>query len=256
MSEIERVIEAAENESLTVDWEEFITMTQSILDAFPENSAAHFNHGYGLYQLGQNEEAAKCFVKALHIEPSNSNALYLLCEILKELDRLEEATSLALQNKRFVQDTPFDNRVYGLTLFKLHQETHALPYLRKAFAQGERDTDVLYALGSSLYDVKEYAEAEGVFRMLVDRDPSKSTSWSVLTICLYASKKLDEALVSAEKAVECEPTDIHTYLLLIKIARENDDLQKAKAFALRALEVRSDKEIKDDLLDVLLELGE
>ncbi len=208
----------------------------------PDSADAHGALGFALLTLRRFDEAETTLRRALEIDPRNTFALNAMGEASRLQGRFE--ASLEWYRKTLAVDRDYAPAHAGMghTLVGLRRFDKAVPFLRAAvslqpnvpmagaahFLLGEallalgradeagehyertlrfhgRNTDALTRLAFLHFGQKRYEEALGLYRTVVEIDPSKARAHSNVGAALYYLKRYQEALRSFEHALSLDP---------------------------------------------------
>ena len=108
----------------------------------------------------------------------------------------------------------------------------------------ETNIRATFGLGLSLLDRGENAKADGVFKQLIVLEETFQTEnthlFNEFGISLRKNKMYDQALAYYEQAYKVSPHDEHLLFNMARTCLEMGALDKASAFAAKALELRPD----------------
>jgi cytochrome c-type biogenesis protein CcmH/NrfG len=128
---------------------------------------AHVDLGHALVWKGRNEDAAREYGLALAADPSVVNFQQILGALGKERFR----AALEAGEKGF----------------------------KEAAAESKADARLLWWLGWSRYDQKEYASADEAFSAAVKKEPSYVNSWYYIALSRYHQKDFDGAIAALRR---------------------------------------------------------
>lgn len=194
-------------------------------------------HVKSIYQLAKFfnnvkvRDSAGLFIdKGLKINPKNLNFLQLKAQhefLKKEYDStITYLKKLESQNFK----TPFVNKLFGLSYFKLKDYENALLYFNKVVRADFKDAGTLFNIGLVHAAMKEYKKAEMSFFMSISfQQPNLDKNYFELGKVQLEQNEVKKAIKSFEKGYENNPRN---YQLLFQLAMLSDDFYKDKKIAL------------------------
>lgn len=172
--------------------------------------------------------------KGLAISPNNLNFLQLKAQhvfLEKEYD-----TTIVYLKKLESQNfkTPFVNKLFGLSYFKLGDYENAMLYFEKAKKADRRDANVYYNIGLIHNAKKEFRKAERSFTMSIFfHKPDVDKIYLELGKVQLERKDVKKALESFEQGLKNNPRNRQ---LAMQIAMTSDGYYKDKSIALKHYE--------------------
>jgi tetratricopeptide (TPR) repeat protein len=171
----------------------------------PNYSRALNNKGCVLTNLGKDEEAIKCYDKAIEIDPSNAEIWTNKCGALFNLGRDKEAIKCLDKVIEIKPDFALASTLKGYSLERLGKRKQAIMFYDKAIA-----IDPNYSLpwnnkGSVLNNLGKYEEAMKCLNKAIAIDPNYSLPWNNKGYSLMNLKKYEEAIKCYDKAIEIDP---------------------------------------------------
>lgn len=131
-------------------------------------------------KLGQRDEAEQTVNEMLVLAPKMAQAIWLKGELmrLRADPKYMDCFRSAADNS--VDATPEIWGRYGLELVSAGREADAEKYLRKAVDGGNKDVEVLAALGQAAFNRKDYKLAQEVLAKATAADHSHARAWATL----------------------------------------------------------------------------
>ncbi|MET2985986.1 tetratricopeptide repeat protein [Aureibaculum conchae] len=211
--------------------------TKSYLRAYKLDSA----HVKSIYQLAKFfnkvkvRDSAGIFIdRGLAINADNLNFLQLKAQY-EFLEKEYDSTLVylkKLESQNFI--TPFVNKLFGLSYFKLEDYENALLYFNKVRKSDFRDANNLFNIGLVHAAMKEYKKAEMTFHMSIAfQKPDVDKNYFELGKVQLEQKEVKKAIASFQKGFE---NNSRNYQLLFQIAMLSDDFYKDKKIALKHFE--------------------
>jgi len=151
--------------------QEALELLEGAAKELPDNYVVHLNLGVALEYGGDLQRALESYQRTIELNPQHATAFFRL----------------------------------GMTLTKARQWEASEEALRKSMSLDPNQADVHTALADTYLFRNRFAEAIPLYRDALAIDPDLPITWGNLSIALRNTGKLDEALTSAEKAVEQGP---------------------------------------------------
>ncbi len=223
--------------------EEGLAAGRFAVEQLPDSADAHGVLGFALMKLRRFDEAEKSLHRALKIDPRDEYALQTMGEALRLQGQHEAALvwyraalqvdrgyapahagmgDALLRLRRFDQAVaslreavslrPYEpitgavHFVLGQALQELGRAGEAAEHYERALQFDRRNTGTLARLAVLRFGQKRYEEALGLYRALIEIDPSKAQVHSNVGALLYYLNRYQEALQSFEHALSLDPT--------------------------------------------------
>jgi tetratricopeptide (TPR) repeat protein len=185
--------------------EEAIRCYDKALELDPRYVAAWNNKGVSLKSLGRNEEAIRCLDKALELDPRDVYAWNNKGNSLNSLGRNEEAIRCYDQALKLdPRDVSAWNNKGG-NLVSLGCYDEALRCLDQALELDPRDPDAWNNKGLSLQSLNRYEEAIRCYDQAMELDPRYINAWNNKGAILESIGRKEEAIRCFDKALEFDP---------------------------------------------------
>ncbi|NJL57343.1 tetratricopeptide repeat protein [bacterium] len=122
------------------------------------------------------------------------------------------------------------------------------------------EIEILFQQGSAAQEAGNYAEAEAIWRKLLQIEPdevaAEVAAWNNLGLALAEQGKWDEAVTSYRRAIELDPNFAPAHSNLGNILRQQGKLEEAASHYRRAIEIEPTASRYGYLGEVLSELGD
>jgi len=180
----------------------------------PNVSESHNNLGIVLSELNRYGEAEAAYHKAIELKPSDYTAYSNLGNLLVRSNRYERAE---IAFRKAIELDPTNSTPYsnlGLLLHeKLNRYDEAEAILRQAIGINPLDADAYYNFGNLLRDenLKRYEEAEVAYRKAINLNPEYAAAYNNLGSTLVDLKRAVEAEAAYGKAIELNPAFATAY---------------------------------------------
>ncbi len=208
--------------------------------AEPDYAAAHYNLGNILAGKGRLNEAEASFRRALQIKPDDEETHYNLGNTLRELGRLNEAEA---SYRRALQLKPDFASVYnnlGNTLQALDRPDEAEASYRRALQLKPDFVEAYSNLGHTLKSLGRLGEAEASYRRALEIKPDYAKLHGSLGVVFQEQGRLEEAVDSYRRALQLNPGDAVTHYNLGLVFQELGRLDEAEACYRQTLQHQAD----------------
>ena len=176
-----------------------------------------------LVSMGRVSEALELVNSRMTDFEENATLRAVAGEIYMMLDRYEEAADAYRDASRIAPDDAQlkEQLGFALALSRKYEEGSAV--LASANLGADAQSSMLVALGRCRLGLNEGDEAKEVLRRAVDTDPGNAGTWVLLARACATSKDLLTARRAAAQAVQIEPSNRIYRLLLGCICWEQQD---------------------------------
>ena len=224
----------------------------------------NYRIGYSYYYLDNYLEAKKHFLKAIELNPTDSDSHLFLCWIYQELsnneiENYEKAIQyinksleyLNIYSKLAPEEDTKDDYIFseerlGWLYNKIKNYIEAEKHLRKAIELGDNDEWVYSQLGYNLRFQDRYEEAIKNYMKSIEFGRKDSWIYSEIAWTYFLSENPTEALEYMNKAKELSPVEVDPLLvsrttsILVALGKHTE--------AIKILEnIISKKEFKDNI---------
>ena len=79
-------------------WDLAVTFYRQALDEFPDHPQALVSLGLALFELGSDEQALKCYLKAARLTPEDPMPVEKISQLYERLGNMDRATQAALHS--------------------------------------------------------------------------------------------------------------------------------------------------------------
>jgi protein O-GlcNAc transferase len=157
------------------------------------------------HHLGILGEAARCYEKALGLNPRHPEALYRLGNLRREGGDREGAIRCYRKALALAPQHEAATRNLGATLQDLQRTGEAIDCYRRFLEQGVPSAGICFNLGNAFADVGERDKAVAGYRQALALDPRHLGAYTNLAIALDEGGDLDGAAAQYEKALGVDP---------------------------------------------------
>jgi tetratricopeptide (TPR) repeat protein len=217
-------------------FEEALKCYDKMLEIDPRDATALCNKGNVLRDLGRYEEAISCCDKALALDPQSKNAWLNKSGALDKLGRHEEAIrccdSALTIDPRFAE--AWNNK--GTILNRLDRRVEAIVCYDKALEIDPRNAGAWRNKGDTLLELKQIKEGVACYEKTLNIDPLSTWAWRKKGFALKSLGRHKEASCCYDKLIECCNKMIEIDPLNISAWREKCDALNVLARHEEALE--------------------
>lgn len=196
------------------DLEEAIACFRSVLDIQPNYLDAWLNLAVVLTQLSSSsgealdpvilDETLTCLQTAIEIQPDCAEAYFLMGNIFRELDELEQAID---SYNRAISFEPKYASAYinlGVTLIQQKRFVRAIAALLQAIAIEPNSAIAYCNLGDAFFQQEKYSEAIAAHRQALSLQPDFAIAHCNLGAALFQQSQIDEAISHYQQAISCQ----------------------------------------------------
>jgi tetratricopeptide (TPR) repeat protein len=204
------------------------------------------------YASAGDPRAAETYELAIAAAPADFPLRVEFAEFLWRAGERERGNAQMERVIRLVPENPKLKAHYGVNLAQQGRYVQAAEQLDAARRAGFGGADVLFDLGSVLWETGRLDEAEERLREAVARDPGKASARHLLGRLLIFRGKPSAAVVELSRAAELQPDGVEVLLDLGRALEASGDLPRAEATYRRALVREPDTPLAHYLLGTLL----
>jgi tetratricopeptide (TPR) repeat protein len=238
-------------------YEPALNQFRRVLSANPGFAPANLFAGLSLLKLQRPKQAIPYLRKAAVVQPENADAIIALAQADVAAGELSEANSLFQRATNIHPDDPDTWYGLGITSRALAEQTlktsngtareQARKYMDAANSAlahaAELDPNAVgtyMVLGESFRISEQYDEAIQAYKAATDRKPDFAPAWAGLAVAYSAAGRDKDALDAAAHALQLDPKDSGTIVLIAATYLRLSDLVKAKDYARQALDFQPD----------------
>ena len=252
------------------NYEKAVELLKSIEEYGKDTNVWNYRIGYSYYYLDNYLEAKKHFLKAIEIDPTDSDSHLFLCWIYQELTDKEKDNSekiieylnksieyaniyFKLEPEESIKDELiFAEERLGWAYGRLNNFIEGEKHLRKAIELGDNDKWVYSQLGYTLRFQDRYGEALENYMKSVKLGRNDTWIYSEIAWTYFSLEKFSEALEYINKAKELSPVEVdlslvsRTSSILIALGKHTEAIKLLKDVVNRD-EYKNDIGILSDL---------
>lgn len=217
-----------------------------------EFSSAYFNIANSYSGLQHYKKAIKYYLKTFEFETPEPLTYFYIGESYENLDDLENA--LINFNKAIELDDKIGEPWAGSARIavKQQQDQKAIKFYEKAISLMPLNDDFKYELAIVRLRNRMFAEAEVLFKEIVEHDPTFIEAWINYSVCINLSNDVENAIDIIEKAIEKNKDEATLWYRLAGLLYKSGKIQQAYYYIETALKLNF--ETHTELLEFIPEL--
>jgi len=213
------------------NYEKAVELLKSTEEYGKDTNVWNYRIGYSYYYLDNYLEAEKYFLKAVELNPTDSDSHLFLCWIYQELTDKEKDNSekiieylnksieyVNIYSKLEPEESIKDELIFaeerlGWAYDRLNNFIEGEKHLRSAIELGDNDKWVYSQLGYTLRHQDRYEEALENYMKSVELGRNDTWIYSEIAWTYFSLEKFSEALEYINKAKELSPVEIDLSLV-------------------------------------------
>ncbi|MFA3904285.1 tetratricopeptide repeat protein [Fusobacterium nucleatum] len=213
------------------NYEKAVELLKSTEEYGKDTNVWNYRIGYSYYYLDNYLEAEKYFLKAVELNPTDSDSHLFLCWIYQELTDKEKDNSekiieylnksieyANIYSKLEPEESIKDELIFaeerlGWAYDRLNNFVEGEKHLRKAIELGDNDKWVYSQLGYTLRHQDRYEEALENYMKSVELGRNDTWIYSEIAWTYFSLEKFSEALEYINKAKELSPVEVDLSLI-------------------------------------------
>lgn len=169
------------------------------------------NMGLALQNRGQIDEALKCYIKSIELNPQNADPYTNLGSILQEKEQISEAIKNYEKALQLMPENAAANYNLGSALHKTGQLDKAIPFYKKALQINPNNARAFNNLGTIFQETGKIGEALDCYRRAVSIQPDYINAISNLGSCLKEKGQIEKAIASFKEVIKLNPEHIEAH---------------------------------------------
>jgi tetratricopeptide (TPR) repeat protein len=218
-------------------WRDTETLLRHTLDVTDANPLAWFGLGSYYDSKGNQEEAIRCYRKAVEIQPEFIRAHNSLAEDLLARGNADEAILHYREVLRLDPDVPLAHNNYGAALSQQRRFDEAIGAYRRALELDPEYSSAHYNLALILASQRRFDEAIPHYLAALRKNPA-ALPWNNLGVAYVALGQTDSAREAYRKAIQLDSRFAEPYVNLGNILVREGDLPSAIQNYRTALDLR------------------
>ena len=143
----------------------------TLLERAPDQRALNYTYAQVLTKLGRGDESKKYLERAVEVDPTFGPAILQLIDIYQRESEWDRAAQLL---QPLIEDDPLNldlQRQQAFFYLRAGSTEKARAAFKTLVAADPKDTRSQYYLAEALNDLEHYAEADQIYRKLLDKTP-------------------------------------------------------------------------------------
>ncbi len=231
-----------------------LSMYKKVILLDPKNSRAYAYKGYILAKRGFISDGEKDLKKAISLNYKDFLPYYMLGEIYFESGLFHKSINMYKKAKKFKCTYKDIDTKLALAYFKIKKYPAVVSILKPLYKNKLLDISFIEILGKSLFELNLYEESAEVFEHLIKNSSEEnkiSYYYDILLKIYKKSNNLDKVIEILQKKLEKENDNIKIIKELGDIYYfQKKDIQKAKEFYEKEVNIEKDEEILSHLINI------
>ncbi len=164
-----------------------------LLERMPDQRAINYNYAQVLTKLGRGDESQKYLERAVELDSTFTPAVVQLIDIYQKQDQWRKAADLLAP---LISDDPMNldlQRQQAYLYLRAGESDKARAAFKTIVASDPKDARSQFYLAEALSDLDQYAEAEKIYRSLLEKTPDDPEYLASFGMTQAAQKKYAEA---------------------------------------------------------------
>jgi len=183
----------------------------NVIRIMPDMTAAHYNKGIALKELGQYKNALASFKKVAELEPAFQNIDMMIADIFTILGDFDMAAKYYQKILNADLKNYHANYKYGTMLQMQEKHKEAEQYFRKVISLKSDYADAYFNLAMTLQFQDILDEAEIFYKKTIDVRPDYFQAYNNLGILYKETENYETAVNFFRKAVALKPDYANAY---------------------------------------------
>lgn len=195
--------------------QEAVNILQKLTTADPDNAQAYFLLGTAFEKQKNTAKAIESYQKSLQIFPENIKALNSLGNLFYNAGRVNEAVDSYKKALNIISDNAnVLNNLGDIFLYKINNLREGKAFIEEAIALDPDFSMALINLGNALMLEGNTAEAETVFRQVLEKEPRNVIAYGNLAVIYEDKGERNKAKEMLNKVLEIDPKDARALQML------------------------------------------
>ncbi|MDJ0633428.1 MAG: tetratricopeptide repeat protein [Xenococcaceae cyanobacterium MO_188.B29] len=200
----------------------------------------HFELGDTLYKQNQLEEAINCYRWAIELKPDYAQAYFRIGEILQSCGHKSKAIACFQQAVRYDSANVHYYKHLGQILLQEQNWEEAIAYYQKAIHLEPKDWEAYHQLGEVLSKLERWQEATIVYNHAIKLNSQFSWSYNNLGYALLKLEQWTAASQALHQAIKINPDFAWSYCHLGDAYYQLKQWDKAIVFYQAAAKLKAD----------------
>lgn len=222
------------------DFTQAIHFYRLILDVEAENAFALKGIGHAYRGVRDYSEAAGYWQRYLDKNPRDYHMMVRCADVLKKVDRLDEAEAVYLRALEYDINDKYCNLGLGSLYYKQGNEAAALTCLQRFILHGDSNVAVLTMIGNIHQRHKEFDRAIEIFAKVIDIEADNAYALYGLGNSYRGLFQYEDAVLWWLKVLDAEPDNQGLHSRVGDALIHINDLDRAQKHYLRSLDLAFD----------------
>jgi tetratricopeptide (TPR) repeat protein len=201
------------------------------------NIDEQFKSAFGNYSKGNLSQAETLLKEIVHVQPGNTDALYLLAEISYRSGKRDAAVDYLRNALQHDSTNAEASSNLGFILQEKGQFDEAVQCYRKALQINPHLLEAYINLGNVFKEKGQFVDAIRCYQSALQLNPDLPETYGNLGLTFQKAGRPDEAIEYCQKAVEHNPHDANMYYNLGIVFQEKGQLDEAITCYQKALQI-------------------
>ena len=164
-----------------------------LLERAPDQRALNYNYAVLLTKLGRGNESKQYLERAVLLDPTFTPAILQLVDIYQKENDYDKAAEVL---QPLVEEDPMNldlQRQQGFFYLRAGKPDKARAVFKALIDADPKDTRSQFYLAESLSDLEQYAEADKIYRSLLEKTPNDPEVLASFGLVQTGQRKFDEA---------------------------------------------------------------
>jgi Flp pilus assembly protein TadD len=213
------------------------------IETKPDFAGAHVDLGLLYVQTNHEDDAAGEFEKALHLDPTRSDARQELLGILRQQARAavqkhdpEKALALLIEARKVGPKDPAVLFDFGMVALHMSLFLDAEQAFKETLAEKKDDPVAIYGLGRAQIGLAKFEDAQDTFSKYLRLRPGDASGHYALGFVLESLQQAAAAYSQFEQSIALQPVQTESYFQLGMMDLDQDKLESAASRFSQVLE--------------------
>ena len=166
---------------------------ESLLERAPDQRALNYTYAQVLTKLGRGDESRQYLERAVEVDPTFGPAILQLIDIYQKQNEWQKAADVM---QPLINDDPMNldlQRQQAFFFLRGGMTEKARTAFKNLVEADPKDTRSQFFLAEALNDLEQYAEADRIYRGLLEKNPGDAEVLASYGLSLTGQRKFDEA---------------------------------------------------------------
>ncbi|MBI5725731.1 MAG: tetratricopeptide repeat protein [Planctomycetes bacterium] len=192
------------------------------------------------FEMGNMDEAMRCYGRALTVEPENFQALFNMGVLLQTQEQLPQAAEYYSKAVSIVPQSPQGQCNLGCVMARIGRLDEAAAAYAAFAAISPGDPMAHGSLAGALFQLKKYEQAAEAFQKALNLRPDQPNDWCNLGLCMEKTGRLDRAQECYRKAISLKGDFAEAVCNLAGVMLQLERPHEARDLYQRATSIKPD----------------